>query len=141
MLAGAGIYVTHSIEHGGTQAAQPNNTYIVADTGPSSSPTRVSLYCCSNSSTSNIGSFTFPDGITTSSDYSTVSIQQQSGEFAGCVLFQIVAATYISYQLRGSHGPGVISCNVPDANGRVNQVSFGLFDEGYDCKSATCIRV
>ena len=130
-LTGAGIYVTRSQGRGVQSSAQPNNTYILINSGLYySSNSRVSFYCCSNSTSTRVVSFTFPNGITRSSDWNGIQLRRQYGIYTGCILFTI--SDYGRYNLNSN--AGVYTCNIPDDSGRVEHVHFGLYDEDFRSK-------
>ena len=99
-LSGAGIYVdeARTISHAGRQAAQPNNTYIVVDTGPNefSNFVRVRFHCCSNATSSNVGSITFPNGVTWTANYESFRITRYNAGTAnaGCIVIYTTDKKY-----------------------------------------------
>ena len=142
IIIGAGVYVTRSVSHGGRQSAQPNDTYIVVDTGNNrySDYIRLKLYCCSNATYSNVGSFTFPDGSTRSRNYDDFRITRYSSSsaYAGCIFMDIYYYNHCSgwycnpdiYFSLASSQKGVYTCNIPDASGHTQNVNFALYSEG-----------
>ena len=116
--------------YAGRQAAQPDNTYINVDSGSGSSSygsTRFLLYCCSNSTSSNVGSFTDPYGNTYTSNFNDLRISRYySGQtYTGCIRLEGYEYYYRSFSYRS----GVYTCNIPDANGQSLQVNFALYDQ------------
>ena len=131
--AGAGIYVYHAISSNtgssyGRQGSQPNNSYAVVDTGLGSRSTRLEMYCCSNSSSSNT-SFTFPNGYTTSSNYKNAHIAIESIN-SGCFVFHYHYNRRYNFTLL----KGVHTCSIPDSNGNNIDVHIGLYEEGFNSK-------
>ena len=127
---GAGIYVSSSrYGYAGRQAAQPDNTYITVDSGGgySFSSSRFTLYCCSNSSSSNVGSFTNPYGNTYYSNFNDLRVQRYSSGQAntGCIRLE----GYEHYRNSLSYTSGVYTCNIPDASGQTLRVNFALYDQ------------
>lgn len=148
--------MTRSISYAGRQAAQPNNTYVVVDTGSNSYTDyiRLKLYCCSNATSSSVGSFTFPNLVTRTSNYEYYRITRFSAGdvYAGCLSMDI----YYHYQYRQncyyywrygrsrytcnniydnvlilpSSQTGIYSCNIPDVSGNLQKVNFALYSEG-----------
>ena len=154
-LSGAGIYVdeARTISHAGRQAAQPNNTYIVVDTGPNefSNFVRVRLHCCSNATSSNAGSITFPNGVTWTANYESFRITRYNAGTAnaGCIIMDIYYRQEIQNCYNSPHWPyqprcdpsyrdfvlknsrrGIYTCNIPDINGNTQKVNFALYPEG-----------
>ena len=124
---GAGVYVSFSRGYAGRQAAQPDNTYINIDSYPASSHQRVLLYCCSNSRSSSIGSFTEPSGSSYYYSFNHFSIERyySSSVYAGCIRME--ASRNPWYYL--SYNQGMYTCNIPDSYGRTQRVNFGLYSE------------
>ena len=155
-ITGAGVYVTRSISYAGRQAAQPSNTYIIVDTGNQqhSDYIRLKLYCCSNATSSNVGSFTFPNSITRTNNYNHFRITRfsSSDANAGCIFMDIyyyqqrnhcyytydywygsrrVCETQIddNFVLESSQ-IGVYTCNIPDVSGNTQRVHFAMYSQG-----------
>ena len=126
--AGAGIYVSYSQYYAGRQAAQPNNTYLSVYSSSYSvsryTYIRFNIYCCSNASSSYVGSFTDPYA-TYTSNFHNLRIQtySSSSTYAGCV--QLDGYQYYRYTL--SFNSGVHTCNIQDANGQTQNVHFALY--------------
>ena len=120
-------YVSFSRGYAGRQAAQPNNTFINIDSYPASSYQRVLLYYCSNSSSSNVGSFTEPSGNTYYSNFNHLYVQRYSrgSTYTGCIRMEGSAYgwSYLSYN------QGMYTCNIPDSYGRTQTVNFALYAE------------
>ena len=137
MCTGAGIYVSSSQHYAGRQANQPNNTYLsVYSSGyyytGYHSYTRFSLYCCSGSSSSNIGSFTDPYGRTYTYNFNDIRVERysSSSSYAGCIqMYGYDSYIYDSL----SYNPGVYICNIQDTSGRTQTVTFALYN--YNSKS------
>ena len=124
---------THA--YAGSQAAQPNNTYLSIYSGRYSSAgystTRFNVYCCSNrSSQSNVGSFTDPNGYTYTSNFYELRIDRYSysSTYAGCIRLY----GYEGYSNSLSYPSGVYTCNIPDSSGQTQRVNFALY--GYNSK-------
>ena len=156
IYTGAGIYVTRSISYAGRQAAQPKDTYMVVDTGSNSYSNfiRLKLYCCSNATSGSVGSFTFPNRLTRTSNYDYFRITRFSAgdDHAGCIYMDIYynrqrdncyyryerwygnrrvcdRVTDNTFALSNSQ-TGMYSCNIPDASGHSQNVYFALYSEG-----------
>ena len=99
------------LNYGGTTASQPNNTYIHR----SGSTYRFSVYCCSGSKDSYIGSYTTESSRVVTSTYGYYYITQysDSSSYAGCI--------YIRYR---GYSSGVYTCNIPDNNGITQHIGF-----------------
>lgn len=123
------MYITRSTTHGGTQAAQPNNTYLVINNDYCCSRTKALLYCCSNSTSYAAGSFTFSNGGTYSNDVYYMDIDNLSGDYNGCIRLEVESSSSSSSRYLSSSYEGIYTCNIPDAAGRTQYVNFGLFDE------------
>jgi hypothetical protein len=130
-VTGAGIYVSFSQGYAGRQAAQPDNTFINIDSYPAYSSTRVLLYCCSNSSSSNVGSFTEPYGGVHYSSFNHLYVQRYSSgsTYTGCIRMEGSRNPW--YHL--SYTPGMYTCNIPDSYGRAQRVNFALYPESSKC--------
>ena len=139
--------------YAGRQAAQPDDTYIVVDTGSNrhSDYYRLKLYCCSNATSSNVGYFTFPNGRARSSNYDdfTITRYSSSDSYAGCIYMEIyyrrescrntyssyyrtyrrVCETDVNFSLESSQ-TGIYTCTVPDRSGNNQRVNFALYSEG-----------
>lgn len=128
---GAGIYVSFSRGYAGRQAAQPDNTFINIDSYPASNSRRVLLYCCSNSSSRNVGSFTEPPGGTYYSSFNNLYIERYSSgtTYTGCIRMEgsRYRWDYLSYN------QGMYTCNIPDSYGRTQRVNFALYSETSKC--------
>ena len=150
--------MTRSISYAGRQAAQPDDTYVVVDTGNNrySDYIRLKLYCCSNATSSSVGSFTFPNRVTRTSSYEYFRITRFSAgdQYAGCIFMDIYyynryrqncyyyyRSWYRSNRYRcdniydnmlilSSSETGVYSCNIPDVSGNPQRVHFALYSEG-----------
>ena len=131
------MYVHYSIGTGtgSTTGPQPNNSYAIVDTGRGSQSTRVSVYCCSNSSSSN-GRIVLPDGQSTAGWHWYLRVSRSSSsETYGCIQF------YYSYSYNDnfylSSYSGIYTCMFSS-----NEVaSIGLYSQEaiceyqYDCRS------
>ena len=133
---GAGIHVSRAVSSNtgtsyGLQGPQPNNSFVVVDTEYSASDKSVRLwmYCCSNSSSPRNGSFTFPNGYTTSSNYGNANIFKYSRSLSGCYNLNYNNDSYFSL----SHS-GVYTCSIDDSNGNNIDVHIGLYEEGFNSK-------
>ena len=113
--------------YAGRQAAQPNNSYINIDSYPNSGYQRVLLYCCSNSTSSNIGSFTEPSGNAYYYNFNNLRIQRYSrgSTYGGCIRMEGYRDPwgYLSYN------QGMYTCNIPDNYGWTQRVNFALYAE------------
>ena len=113
--------------YAGRQAAQPNNSYINIDSYPASGYQRVLLYCCSNSTSSNIGSFTEPGGNAYYYNFNHFHIQRYSrgSTYGGCIRMEgsRYPYNYLSYT------QGMYTCNIPDNYGWTQRVNFALYAE------------
>ncbi len=128
---------------GGTTGPQPNNSYAIVDTGYSNinSYTRVSIYCCSNSSYST-GSITLPNSAVTTRNYGNyIKMSRFRGSYyanlyAGCMkLFHYSRVNYYSssssiYYTLSSSYRGIYTCNILDSNNVNIPLSFGIYGEG-----------
>lgn len=113
--------------YAGRQAAQPDNTYVNIDSYRASGYSRVVLYCCLNSSSGYIGSFTEPTGSTYSSNFREIRVHQygSSSEYAGCIRFEGYKYRY-SYL---NYNPGVYTCNIRDSSGVTHRVNFAVYSQ------------
>ena len=113
--------------YAGRQAAQPNDTFIGVYSGTRSNGTSNStfvLWCCSNSTESYVGNFTGPNGSTLSHNFKDFNIQQydRSSSYKGCIQLE----GYMPYE---NYGSGLYTCNIPDASGRNQIITFSLYDQ------------
>ena len=130
VCVGAGVYVDSSrYGYAGRQAAQPDNTYINVDSGGgySYSYSRFILYCCSNSTSRYVGSFTEPNGNAYTGNFNDLRVTRyRSGQiYTGCI--KLEGYRYYPYSL--SYNSGVYTCNIPDANRQSLKVNFALYDQ------------
>ena len=148
--------MTRSISYAGRQASQPNNTYVVVDTGSYNynDYIRLKLYCCSNTTSSSVGSFTFPNNVTRTSgyDYFRITRFSSGNSYTGCILMDIYYyyrhrqncyyyndwygvrytcnQVYDNSLVLSSSETGTYSCNIPDVSGNLQKVYFALNSEG-----------
>ena len=143
------------VSYGGGQNAQPNDSYVVVDTGSNrhSDYIRLELYCCSNATANYVGSFTFPDGTARNSNYDHFRITRFSSThtYAGCIYMDIyhyeqrqhcyyeyhswygnqyVCDTVIADFVLASSQRGVYTCRIPDSSGTAKNINFALYPEG-----------
>ena len=115
---------------------QPSNSFatVIGYRGCCSS-TRLQMYCCSNSTSSNVGSFTFPDGVVRSSNYWNADIDRfsWSSSYSGCIELDFSYYYYYSFSLSSSYD-GVYTCTIPDSAGNSLQEYIGLYDESFSSK-------
>ena len=129
LTAGTGIYVDTSQGTGTglTTGAQPDNSYAIVDIGDGYHNIRFSMYCCSNSSSSQ-GTVIFPNGVTryrnSYDDGYVIRYTGSSDMYGGCVRFYF-SASYYYYSFYLSY-PGIYTCSFGD-----NQINnIGLYSEG-----------
>ena len=112
----------------------PNNSIITSNTNYySNSVTRMSFYCCSNSTTSgSTGTFI---GLNGNSYSGTISVERYS-YYAGCMYISLQKAynSYYQYTLSSSE-EGIYTCRMPDSAGRNVDVSVGIYRHGYPSES------
>ena len=134
-IIGAGIHVRHSINHNTGSSfhqrkPQPANSYAVVDTGAAFLSyygyKRIEIGCCSNSSIPPNGSFTFPNGHTTSSNYGNANVYRSDN---GCYIFAMNNTGIITLLYSG-----VYTCSIDDSNGNNIDVHIGLYEEGFNSK-------
>lgn len=106
-LTGAGLYVDGS--------PAPNNTFI---SGFSSRYSTYNVYCYSNSTSTSVGYFRFPNGgryYSSYPDYHYISRQNPSG-----IYMYKRSGTYLqSY--------GIFTCELPDSEGNIVETSLGIY--------------
>ena len=121
---GIGIHLT-TYDSAFTRGSNPNNSYAIVSTRSSSSfLTRLSLYCCSNSTASNVGSFLAPGG---QSFRHTISRFSSTNSYAGCISVSIT--TFSRYRQSFSLSPtGIHTCRIPDSSGRNQEAMLGLYN-------------
>ena len=135
MLAGAGIQVVYS-RLSYSSSLLPNNSIILADTNAYyswSSRTRMSFYCCSNSTSH--GTFIGLNGNTYSG---RIRIQQysSSNRYAGCMhLYFVKDYRDSSQNYLETSEQGIYICRMPDTTGRNIDVGIGIYRQGYSSKS------
>ena len=120
---GAGIYVANSYYIANTPIA--NNTMIVGGSCSSSSCNYV-VYCFSNSTSSNVGYYVFPDGTRkNSNNYYDHHISRES--VSG---IRIYSNAYYSHYYGGRNIPrmwGIFTCELPDSEGHTVETSIGIY--------------
>ena len=137
VLAGAGIYVSRS-QLSYSSSSLPNNSIITSNTGYYSyhgSGTRMSFYCCSNSTTS--GSTGIFLGINGNSYSGRIRVQRYSysNSYAGCMYISLQKAYAFYYQnFLSSSEEGIYTCRIPDSAGRNIDVSVGIYRQYYTSK-------
>ena len=134
-VAGIGIDVWHAhsthILGPDPRGIQPSNSFAISQNNAGSWGVRLS--CCSNSTNSNVGSFTFPNGVVHSSDYGswlhgTWVIEKYSDR---------VRLQYRNSATSGTLRPdaiGIYTCTRPDSEGNLLQENIGLYNEGFNGK-------
>ena len=131
--------MSRSQSYSGSQAAQPENAYINVYYGAysTSSSSRVNIYCCSNSSSSYIGSFREPYGSTYTSNFRDMRIERYSSSsaYAGCIRLE----GYEPYYRSLNYISGIYTCNVQNRNGHTHYVNFALNNE-YGKQKLLCLR-
>ena len=137
VLTGAGIYVTNS-QLSYSSSSLHNNSIITSNTNYYSrydTGTRMSFYCCSNSTTSgSTGSFI---GLNGNSYSGRISVERYSysHSYAGCIhLYLYKVYRSYSQNVLSSSEQGIYTCRMPDSAGRNIGVSVGLYSHGYTSK-------
>ena len=115
-----------------------NNSIITSYTGSVSyysNYTRMSFYCCSNSTIS--GSTGTLIGLNGNSYSGKFSFQRygSSNRYAGCMYIYLYKAhrSYSQNHLDSSE-EGIYTCRMPDSTGRNIDVSIGIYRHGYTSK-------
>ena len=114
-----------------------NNSIITSYTGSLSyysSYTRMSFYCCSNSTRRSTGTFIGLNG-NSYSGIINVERYRSSHSYAGCMYIHLTK-TYRSYfdNDLSSSEEGIYTCRMSDSTGRNVDVSVGIYRHGYACK-------
>ena len=128
VLTGAGIYVTTS-QLLYSSSSLPNNSIITSYTdsyGQYGGGTRMSFYCCSNSTTSgSTGTFI---GLNGNSYSGRISIERYnySHSYAGCIRLYLESSSY-SENVLSSSEQGIYTCSMPDSAGRNIDVNVGIY--------------
>ena len=133
VLTGAGIYVSTSPLY--SSRSLPNNSIITSNTRyyrRYSSGTRMSFYCCSNSTLGYTGSFI---GLNGNSYSGRISVQHytSSRTTAGCIYIYLNGGYYFQNSLSYSE-QGIYTCRMPDSAGRNIDVNVGIYRDGYASK-------
>jgi len=136
ILAGAGMYVSNT-QLSYSSSSLHNNSIITSYTGSVyylSSYTRMSFYCCSNSSTS--GSTATFIGLNGNSYSGQFGLQRydSSSSYAGCMYISLYKAYRSSQNYLSTSEEGIYTCRMPDSTGRNTDVSVGIYRHGYTCK-------
>lgn len=134
---GIGIHMT-TYNTGYGLGSNPANTFATIRTGYSSSSIeRLSLYCCSNSTRSNVGSFKYPSqgSITSGSNGFQVTRYSSGSSYAGCMKVAIYSTRRSSYYYYSSSRryysslsqSGIYVCEMPDLRGVTQRANIGLY--------------
>ena len=114
--AGAGLYVVDSRSN--PNKVVPNNTFIVGRYWSSwrRSYYAYDVYCYSNSTSSNVGYYLFPNGGKYYSGYNNVQTLRQT-------------PSGIRLHFSSSSGGywGIFTCQIPDSNGNTVETSIGIY--------------
>ena len=103
--------------------------------------TRMSFYCCSNSTSGSNGTFIGLNGNSYSGRFS-VQRYSSSNSYAGCMYIYLYKA-YGSYSQNylSSSEEGIYTCHMPDSAGRNIDVSVGIYRHGYNSKFIVHIQM
>ena len=116
--------------------SNPANTFATVRTGYyryyGYNYERLSLYCCSNSSGSNIGSFKNPSrsSITSGSNGFQLARYSSRSSYAGCMKV-VVQSTSRYYSFSNT---GIYVCEMPDHRGVTQRANIGLYTSSSSCK-------
>ena len=137
ILAGLGVYIpiahsSHTSSSGGG-GAQPSNTFATVHTIHG-----LLLRCCTNSSSENVGSFIFPNGVVRTSDYLPAYIRRLN---SGCIVLDYYKQG--QYFTLSHDAVGIYTCTRPDREGNLLQEHIGIYNEGFNSKykKEQCLQV
>ena len=125
---------THTSSSSG--GVQPSNTFA---TTQRYSSTRVSVFCCSNTTSTNNGLFTIPAGYEYSSNfgsYGRITRYSSYDTYAGCIQLRYYYGSYWSSSWYPSHYnyDGIHTCKLPDSNGNDLYENFGIYNPDWSSK-------
>ena len=87
----------------------------------------MAFYCCSNSTSSSVGSIIGLDGRSRSSNFGRIYVSHSP---RGCIY--VYVSGYANY-LRTSE-QGIYTCSIPDVRGRNMNVHVGIYRDDYTSK-------
>ena len=112
--AGSGIHVRRGSYHPSTVAS--NNSILLSSLRCCS---RVELYCYSNSTNDNETYFIWPDGTRLQPDYCHYCEM--------CIYSRSPSGMYIYSYSSYYPATGIYTCQLPDSNGNLTDISFGVY--------------
>ena len=123
MIIGSGLYIQSSVYV--NQQAVLNNSLVVPRSRSCSnyycSETVLDLYCYSNSTSSSVGYYMYPDGNRySSSDSYRYTVVRQS--YSTLQLYGASSRYYGSMSIWG-----IFTCELPDAEGNTVETSIGIY--------------
>ena len=123
---------TSSIYIGGGEA-QPSNSFAIVHFIRG-----LLLECCTNSSSENGGSFTFPNGVVRTSHYLPAYIQRHN---YGCITLDYYKQN--QYFTLSPDAVGIYTCTMPNSEGNLLQEHIGIYNEGFNSKykKEQCLQV
>ena len=133
--AGIGIYVVYahsSHTSSSSGGVQPSNSFATAE-GYGVSYTRVSIYCCTNTSNTNNGRFVIPTGSEYSNNFGNYGHINYYNHY-GCIRLRYYRYYYDYFYPSSYNYDGIHTCKLPDSNGNYLYENFGVYDESWSSK-------
>ena len=118
---------SHTLSYGG--GVQPSNSFATVHT-TTGYHIKFQLWCYTNSSSRNVGSFTFPNGAVLTSHSGAAKIYRHNN---GVIVLRYRVSQLHSFTL-SPDAIGIYTCTMPDSEGNLLQEHIGLYNEGFNSK-------